>query len=166
MRRSASLLAAAALVALPSAVAATTYVLPSDAALADRAELIARVRVDSFTAAPGRAALDYAVTLERVLKGERTGTLTVRVPGNPAPRHGHALRVDGAPELRPGQRALLFLHPNDDGTFRVVHLVLGAFVETRAHDDGRGALLLASDKAAVCALYPDVRLTPAECAQR
>src|SRR5262245_4430349 len=102
-------LALAALVLLPSFANATTSVLPSDAALADRATLIVRVRVDAVEGAPGIAALDYRVTPERVVKGDRASALTVRVPGNPAPAHGPALHVDGAPEFRRGQRALLFL---------------------------------------------------------
>jgi hypothetical protein len=132
MVQSVRCLAAAVLVLLPSIGNATTYVLPSDAALADRATLIARVRVDAVESAAGAAALDYRVTPERVVKGERASALTVRVPGNPAPASGPALHVDGAPEFRRGQRALLFLRQNDDGTFRIVHFVLGAFREVRA----------------------------------
>ena len=136
MKHARTLLAATALALLPTLADATSYVLPSDAALADRAEVIARVRVDAVEPAPDRAALDYRVTLDRTLKGDRTGSVTVRVPGGPAP-YGLALEVDGAPRLEAGQHALLFLRRNEDGTYRIAHVILGAFVEI---DTGRERL--------------------------
>ncbi len=128
MTHARTFLAAAALALLPTRAGATSYVMPSDGALADRADVIAHVRVDGVAPAPDRAALDYRVTVDRTLKGGRTGTLIIRVPGGPSP-DGLALHVDGAPRLAPGEQALLFLRPNADGTFRIAHVILGAFVE-------------------------------------
>jgi len=134
MRRSsvASTFVALALLTVPAWAPATTYVLLNDRALAERASRIVRGRVDAVHAVEGRAALEYRVAVERTLQGVSEETITVRVPGNPAPVHGPALEVWGAPAFTPGERVLLFLTRSGDGSERVVHLAQGAFrvVET------------------------------------
>lgn len=126
--------AAAALllsVLLPGAAArATTYKMMSDANLADAASAIAQVRVTSVEASPvsGKPSTDYLVEIEKLVKGFVPGsTLVVRVPGG-AGTNGLGLKIWGAPVFRSGERALLFLAPHaEDGTYRVVQMMLGAF---------------------------------------
>lgn len=130
------------LVLLPLFVAApgqaTSYVPMTDAALVDQAPAIAVVQVRGSGPAPGygRPFTDYSVRVERVLKGALSPGLeiAVRVPGG-VRSDGLALRIWGAPRFKKDERALLFLSPRMDGTYVVVHLMLGAFHEVRT--DGR-----------------------------
>ncbi len=113
------------------AAGATSFVMVADEALVDGAEVIAQVTVESVEPAPiaGPPATDYFVQIERLLKGYVTGsTIVVRVPGGIGP-DGIGLRIWGAPEFRVGGRTLLFLAPRTDGTYGVLHLMLGAFSE-------------------------------------
>lgn len=117
----------ALLPALPAA--ATTYKMVSDQALVDQAGAVAEVRVTAIEPAPveGRPATDYLVEVERLVKGHLPGsTIVVRVPGGVRP-DGVGLKVFGAPEFYEGETALLFLRPAEDGTYRILHLMLGAF---------------------------------------
>jgi len=124
-----------ALLALPLALsprpaAATTYMMMSDQALVDQAAAVVDVKVVGVDSAPivdGPPATDYLVEVNRLLKGDLTGsTIVVRVPGgiNPA---GLGLKIWGAPQFADGERALLFLRPAKDGTYHILHLMLGAF---------------------------------------
>ncbi len=126
------LLLPAILIAAP--LSAATYVLPSDDDLADQAPVIAAVRIADAGPAPARvgAATDYVVEVEEVVKGDvLAGAVVVRVPGGEA-EGGLEMRVSGAPRFAPGERVLLFLEPNRDGSYGVLHLFLGAFHEVRA----------------------------------
>jgi len=122
---------------------ATSYVRVADEALVDQAALAAVVRVESVdreagARSGGAPATEYAVRVEEALKGRTAGeilpgnALRVRVPGGDDPK-GPALRIYGAPGLRAGERALLFLEPAGDGAWRPLHLFLGVFheIETR-----------------------------------
>jgi hypothetical protein len=113
--------------ALPAS--ATTYQMVSDRALADQAAAVAEVRVTAVEPAPiaGQPATDYLVQIQSVLKGSIPGsTVVVRVPGGIRP-DGVGLKIWGAPEFQEGEEALLFLRPADDGTYHILHLMLGAF---------------------------------------
>lgn len=68
------------------------------------------VTISDIERAPTREpAMDYLVTVERLIQGSIPGTsLIVRVPGS------------GAPELRTGGRAVLSLAPAADGSFRLL----------------------------------------------
>lgn len=117
-----------------SPLAATSYVMVSDEALVDGSKAAAVVRVESVDRAAGvrnggTPTTEYVVRVEEALKGELPGgTAVVRVPGG-AGRDGMSLKIYGAPRLREGERALLFLEPAADGTFRTQHFLLGAFRE-------------------------------------
>lgn len=139
--RSISLRALPAILALALAagtapLSATSYVMVSDEALVDTAPVAAVVRVVSEDRAAalhregGPAAItEYMVQVEEALKGEIPGgTAIVRMPGGRG-RDGMSLKIYGLPRLRSGERALLFLEPAGDGTWRIVHLLLGAFRE-------------------------------------
>jgi hypothetical protein len=114
---------------------ATTYVMMPDAALADQASVVLDAEVLAAEAAPDYAAMpatDYRIAVARVLKGSVPGSvLVVRVPGGVDPATGIGLKIFGAPELERGERTLLFLRPAADGTYRILHLMLGAFHQRR-----------------------------------
>lgn len=140
----------------------TSYVPMTDEALVDQAPVIAMVEVQRSV--PGqegaRPFTGYRVRVERVLKGAMASGLqiTVRVPGG-VRSDGLALQIWGAPRFAPGERALLFLSPRLDGTYNVVHLMLGAFHEVRA-DGHRLALRDLSEARAVA--LPGEKAPPAE----
>lgn len=128
------LLAAAA--AGATAARATTYVLPPDRALVASATVVAQATVTAVEPAPteGPPSTDYFVQIEQVLKGHVAGgTVVVRVPGGIG-TDGVGLRIWGAPHFREGERLLLFLEPRRDGTYGILHLMLGAFREVQAGD--------------------------------
>jgi hypothetical protein len=114
---------------------ATSYVMISDTALADQAAVVVDGRVVAAEPAPvddGAPATNYRVEVDRVLKGQVAGVIVVRVPGGFDPTTGTGFKVFGAPEFAPDERTLLFLRQAADGTYRVLHLMLGAF-HLRAH---------------------------------
>jgi hypothetical protein len=121
----------------PKTLSASLFVAASDQRLAQRAPVIAEVTVAAGELSPatpvaGRPATDYLVEVERLLKGAVPGsTLVVRVPGGapPAGTGAAGLKVWGAPSFRAGERAVLLLAANADGSYRIVDLALGAFHE-------------------------------------
>jgi len=117
--------------------AATSFVMISDRALAEQAPVIAEVSVLASSAAPvsGTPSTDYLVFVERLIKGSMSGSaVVVRVVGGIRP-DGYGLRIDGAPSFKEGEQAVLFLTPRADGTYAILHLMLGAF--HRVEIDGR-----------------------------
>ena len=116
---------------------ATTFKMITDADLADQAEVVVQAVVVAREPAPiaSPPSTDYFVQIERVLKGYVAGsTVVVRVAGGIGP-DGTGLRVWGSPQFQPGERVLLFLAPRADGTYGILHLMLGAFHEV--HLGGR-----------------------------
>src|SRR6185503_18089531 len=114
----------------PATAFATSFVRVGDEALADQARLIVVGTVVSRGTPHGLMATEYRVRVEEVLAGSSAGELVVRVPGGgdgPARR-----KIWGAPSFQPGERTLLFLTPGDAGTWRVLHLFLGAFRAVKA----------------------------------
>jgi hypothetical protein len=115
----------------PGFVQATSYVDVVDRALFDQAPVIALVGVLSVEPAPaqGVPSTDYIVLVERLLKGKIAGsTVVVRVAGGVGP-DGWGLEIVGAPRFAAGDRAILFLLPRHDGTYGILHMMLGAFHE-------------------------------------
>ncbi len=120
-------LSVACLLAAP--LAATTYQRVADTDLADQAPVVVEAIAGTSTnMADGRLpATDYRITVEWAIRGAAAGdTLTVRVPGGRR-SDGMSLQIWGAPRFQPGERVLLFLAPNGDGSFHILHLMLGAF---------------------------------------
>ena len=110
---------------------ATSVKLVNDVRLIEQARLIVVARVVGTLPAPeaDRPVTDYLMNVERVLKGSVDGSsLLVRVPGGRA-ANGMELKIWGAPTFAEGERALLFLGRHADGTYRILHLMLGAFRE-------------------------------------
>ncbi len=119
------------LTTLASRAAATSYVMVADEALADQAPLIAEGHVAAVGPAPATSApsTDYLFEVDHVLKGSAPGsTLVVRILGG-VNAAGRGLQIWGAPSFRTGDHALLFLTPRPDGSYAVLHLLLGAFHE-------------------------------------
>jgi hypothetical protein len=110
---------------------ATSYTMISDAALADQAEVIVQATVLAKEPAPIAAppSTDYFVQVEQLVKGYVAGsTVVIRVLGGIGP-DGIGLRVWGTPVFHQGERVILFLAPRPDGTYGILHLMLGAFHE-------------------------------------
>lgn len=128
MRTFTALVLLGCLAAVP--LSATSYIPMTDEALVDQAAVAVVVTILEARPAPGgRAATEYVGRIERRLKGGAPDrTVVVRVPGGVGSK-GLRLKVWGAPEFAPGERALLFLTPGADGTFQILHLMLGAFHE-------------------------------------
>ena len=126
---------------IASPLAGATYVLPSDEALFDQATHVAEVVIlkDVTPALPFAVATDYFAVARSVLKGEiSSADIVVRLPGGRT-AEGLEVQVDGVPIFREGEELLLFLVENDDGSFGVLHLALGAF---RSHRVGNRTLAL------------------------
>jgi hypothetical protein len=125
------LLTALACVAMaPSVALATSYLPVSDWHLAERSAAVAVVRVGEALAGPAgeRPSTLYRVAVEEVVQGRLAPEVTVRVPGGVA-ADGTGWHVFGAPRFAPGDRALVFLVPRGDGSWGLVDLMLGAFLE-------------------------------------
>ncbi len=116
-----------------TAADATTVKLVNDFRLVDQARIVVVARVTGTIPAPelDRPVTDYLMTVERVLKGSvGESSILVRVPGGRA-ANGMELKIWGAPTFAEGERALLFLSRHADGTYGILHLMLGAFREAR-----------------------------------
>jgi hypothetical protein len=120
---------AATIVWIAGAAQATTIVPMSDAALVDRAPIVALVEIESATVPPqGPFVTDWTVSIERVLKGAvGEGRVVVRLPGGRR-ADGSERRIFGAPRFAPGRRALVFLTPRADGSYELADFALGAFL--------------------------------------
>ena len=132
-RRKAAVLLAALLCAAPAA--AIVYVLPADASMVERSQVIVfgEVRSVALAFAEGLPFRDYAVEVEEVLKGVVPGgTILVRQPGGVGP-DGVAMKILGLPMLAVGDRVLFFLDPVS-GRYRPVEFALGLFFEVRVRD--------------------------------
>lgn len=152
------LLAALACLALAAPASATTYMMMSDAALADQAALIVQGRIVAASPAADApaSATEYAVEVARVLKGRAAGSeLTVRVPGGIPRKDGPWKHAWGMPRYRPGEEVLLFLAPRRDGAFGLAQLALGSF---RRVADGGSAYAFRPELAVHGALGGEERL--------
>ncbi len=111
---------------------AMTYVPVSDEVLIDQAAMIVEVQFGKPFSARGSAVVstDYPVAIIQQMKGfEQSDQLIVRMPGG-TKRDGRTLKIWGVPEFKSGDRAILFLEKARDGTYRPLHISLGAFRET------------------------------------
>jgi hypothetical protein len=124
------LVAGASAISATPAVA-TSYLPVSDLNLLRQATVVAEVRVASVEAAPVKigTSTDYQMDIERLIKGYTAGSsIVVRVVGGTR-TDGMSLKIWGAPEFAEGDRALLFLAERADGSYGILHLMLGAFHE-------------------------------------
>lgn len=130
MTKPKALIPAILLVLCPGLLSATSYVLVGDANLADQATVIARVEIleRSVGRTSGLIATDYIALVDRLVKGSVPGSkFQIRVPGGVSLEGGYALKLYGAPAFRVGEKALVFLSQNQDGSYRILHFMQGAF---------------------------------------
>ncbi len=133
MRKPSLFLCVLLLMAGLAPVFATSMVPMADSQLADEATVVAEgTVVGRGQSRDGRPVTEFRLRVERAVKGVAAGeTLVVRVPGGTT-REGLTLKVWGAPEFNIGERALLFLAENNDGSYAPLHLAMGAFHELRS----------------------------------
>src|SRR5687767_9695380 len=95
---------------LAAPLSATTFVMMRDQHLAEDARLIAVARIVAIDEQD--AATRYTIDVERVLQGSLdVRSIVMTVVG------GRSLWVAGAPRFLSGERTLLFLDANGDGTW-------------------------------------------------
>ncbi len=117
------------LVLMPNVASATSFVMVADEVMVEQAPIIVEVEVLDVDRAPGigEPVTDYRMAVDHLIVGAvEASPLTVRVRGGVL-ADGTELWIDGAPRFVKGQRALLFLKPRPDGTYRFVQFMLGAF---------------------------------------
>ncbi|MFQ5528312.1 MAG: fibronectin type III domain-containing protein [Thermoanaerobaculia bacterium] len=111
------------------ASAAATYVAMEDRDLLAEADIVAEVTIARKLEpmSGGRPSTDHLALVGKVLKGRLdSSSVVVRTLGGPAPAGGE-LVIPGAPRLSEGDRLLLFLTANPDGSYTPIHLGLGVF---------------------------------------
>ncbi|MES0872561.1 matrixin family metalloprotease [Sinimarinibacterium thermocellulolyticum] len=142
--------ALAGLVSIPAA--AMSYLPMSDDSLLDAADVVVVGTVAGAHASVGRE-LDettYLLSPEWVAKGAvATGDLAIRVPGALDRNAVGARIVPGAPRFAPGERVLLMLRAQPDGSYRATQLALGVF---RARRTRSGEAVWAQDLTAAHAI--------------
>lgn len=120
-----------AVLCLSAAAASAMTIIPvstDDLAVSSRAIVAGRILNVEAVWNPERQAVYSYVTVdvERVLKGDvRPGLVVLRQRGGRTERR--VTWVEGAPDLRAGHRALLFLNTDREGALRVAHLSLGHY---------------------------------------
>lgn len=107
---------------------ATLYVMPGDDVLVDDATTIVEGRILALrNESTGRMpTTHYEVEVLALLKGSHESPLLLRVPGG-TNADGLSVSVAGAPHFEVGSKVLLFLVRDPEGTYRPLHLMLGAF---------------------------------------
>jgi hypothetical protein len=134
------------IVFVPSMAAAAAFIVPPDEAMVASADAIFIGTVISSTPrfdSDGEIVSDVLFRVERALKGAVGESILVTVPGGIIGDRGRF--VSGAPEYRPGERALVFLEAGLDPPWRTWNLELGkfSFVSTR---DGHQVLVRGADE--------------------
>ncbi|HVT17414.1 MAG TPA: fibronectin type III domain-containing protein [Thermoanaerobaculia bacterium] len=134
MRARFACLSVLAVTLLSGPLFATTVIPVADPDLVDQAAVIVEATIQTVAEPaspappPGRLPVTgYRVHVDRVLKGSvGAETLVVSVLGG-AGADGLVLKVWGAPRFHAGEQAMFFLLPSADGSYRPLHLALGAF---------------------------------------
>jgi hypothetical protein len=131
------------LVSLALPAGATSFVMMRDEDLAAGAEAIVIARVVSVEerSASSRARTRTLVAVEEVLQGSvPENEIVVQTPGGVSDR-GLKARIQGVPRFESGDRAILFLDRNTDGSFSPHQLFLGVFLQRSgtAVRDAQGA---------------------------
>ncbi|MFQ5737806.1 MAG: matrixin family metalloprotease [Acidobacteriota bacterium] len=146
--------ACALLLTLQTAIHASSYVMMTDADLADQADVILAGRIlDRQTGFLDRPVTRYQVKLETLIKGASPGTtLKVEVPGGSSST-GRRLRLFGMPRFESGDRVILFLRRGRNGSYGILQLMLGAFQEV----ESRGTRLALRDLGGAREVVPRFR---------
>lgn len=122
------LVCAIALTAVPRADA-TSLVLPRDASLAAKSDLVVSGRAlgSASVERDGTIWTETRIVVDERLKGASDGIVMVREPGGEL--GDRATVVFGAPEFAPGERVLLFLARTPGNGYRTIDLAAGKFSE-------------------------------------
>jgi PKD repeat protein len=133
---------------------ATTIVMPTDEQLIVKSPVIVEGTV--LSSVPVRVGTriwtETQVNVERSIKGDASGTITIREIGGVL--GDQFTKIFGAPEYSAGESVLLFLTPTPRGDYQTTDLFLGKFtadqlLDGRAmwirHDETADAVLLDSD---------------------
>jgi PKD repeat protein len=114
-----------------AAARATTIVMPTDEQLITKSPVIVTGTVLSTTTVNRNGSIftEAAVSVANSLRGNVTGTITVREMGGEA--DGRFTKIFGAAEFKAGERVLLFLEPSPQGGYRTMDLFVGKLTEGR-----------------------------------
>lgn len=147
---------------------ATTFVPMDDATLQETSDLVVSgtvTAIESARVGPTPALHTYVrVQVDEVLLGHLSGdTLVLREPGGSL--DGRREWTFGAPEFSVGERVVLFLTRNADGTLRTNHLALGKYTiafdaagaPTAVRDLGPGTAAFIPDSGTIAPLPPERR---------
>lgn len=117
------------LMLLAVSAGATTIILPTDEQLVAKASVIVDGTVVSSTPVErdGRIVTETVVSVARAIRGEVSGTITVREIGGEL--GDRITKIYGTPEFTEGERVLLFLDPHPAGGYRTIDLFVGKFRE-------------------------------------
>ena len=115
---------------------ATSYVMMKDSDLSDQAELIVVGQIVGQSTGFSRQGITrYQLRIEDVLKGSLGDeVISIDVLGGKT-NDGQEVYVFGVPRFASGQRTLLFLAPRAEGTYGILHLLLGSFREEGSGDE-------------------------------
>ena len=152
----------------PLPAGGTTFVMMDEPTLMESSDLVVIGTVTSITSAtlgPTDPIYTYVqLQVERVLKGQGgPGTLVVREPGGSVGERRQW--IFGAPEFWVGERSLLFLSRNPDGTLQTNSLGMGKFTlavdrtgqATAVRDFGEGASMFVPDTGQITNAPPETQ---------
>lgn len=122
---------------------ATSFLVPPDRDLVNRADAIVIARVEGRFVLPtdaGGIQTHYDLRVERLLKGTLETSEPLRITEGGGAFGNHAVKIYGTPEYAPGERALIFLQQRGDKSWRTWGMILGRFNFVR--DDAGQELLV------------------------
>ena len=152
----------------PRAAHATTFILLNDAQLLSSADIVLTgtvTRIESAAIAPDGGFYTYVhLQPTHIIKGVLApGTVVIREPGGTMGDRREW--VYGAPEFWVGERALVFLAHNPDGTLQTSNLSMGKYTlsadstghATAFRDFGHGAMVLMPETGQLLEAQPETR---------
>ncbi|HEX9984842.1 MAG TPA: PKD domain-containing protein [Thermoanaerobaculia bacterium] len=144
---------------------ATTIVMPTDAALVEKAGVIVEGTVLASLPVEWNGGIwtETTVRVAKTLKGEAAGDIAVREIGGVL--GDRITKIFGTPAFKDGERVLLFLNPAPNGGYRVVDLFVGKFSRQKA-SDGRELWARADAESRVNLLDADFQPLPDATIQR
>jgi hypothetical protein len=140
---------------ISSPALATTFVVPTDAEMVDRAEAIVRGTVISSVPtvdADGRVITTTRLAAEHVLKGNVDAVVEIVEPGGVTAERSSW--IYGTPRYTAGERVLVFLDHDSQSRWRTSHMLLGKFAFVPAVS-GERLLLRGSDEHGVFGVTAD-----------
>ena len=140
---------------ISSPALSTTFVVPTDAEMVERAEAIVRGTVISSVAtvdSDGRVITTTRLAAEDVLKGNTDAVVEIVEPGGVTAERSSW--IYGTPRYTAGERVLVFLDRDSQSRWRTSHMLLGKFAFVPAAS-GERLLLRGSDEHGVFGVTAD-----------